>query len=173
MTAPLTTSATRTPLSLEHNLLPDAFVWLWAKYVTGYNPDRHCTNVLRGKYSKALSKHNALLAATPRLELNEQPAGAFVGVYICGVAKHGYATKTNYPHNLHAVIRPQDGRNDSFSFERWTLYVRNGAFEPVPPLEALSLEDRQRAVEFTTCRIFRWAVVSKPTLLLSAANAAR
>ncbi len=48
-----------------HNLDPKKFVWLWMKYVRGTNLAHHCTNSLRGPYSKILSKHNPELPGHP------------------------------------------------------------------------------------------------------------
>jgi hypothetical protein len=83
----------------------------------------------------------------------------FSYIYICGVLKKGYP-RTNYPHNLHAVIKPCTGSIDEFRFENWRLGVTNGVFEPIP--SELDLPPRYRSLppEFTTCRIFRWAVCS-------------
>ena len=39
-------------VTLRHNLDPDAFTWLWMKYVRGLNNRHHCTNCLRGWYGK-------------------------------------------------------------------------------------------------------------------------
>src|SRR5258708_5026452 len=63
-----------TPRPTDHNLAPAAFVWLWAKYVTGSNPEKHCTYSILGKYSKRLSAHNELLGQSPSLTLDEEAA---------------------------------------------------------------------------------------------------
>lgn len=147
---------------LTHNLDPCAFMWLWAKYVTDYNPGRHCTQAIRGRYSRILSAHNDKLRATPRLCLDEQPVGTYAAIYICGVARGGYSSKKNYPHNLHAAIRPCMGASDKFVFEGWKLGVENGVFLPIPSIEDLPEEFSGLEDSFTTCRIFRWAVVAKP-----------
>ena len=144
---------------LQHNLAPDEFVWLWSKYVTSVNHQYHCTNCLRGPYGKLLSKHNPDLGTTPTLVLDEQPLGSFSFVYICGVIKKGYP-RSNYPHNLHAVIRPAAGERDDFRFEDWRLQVSNGVFERIPTESELPERYRSLPPNFTTCRIFRWAVCS-------------
>lgn len=144
---------------LTHNLLPDKYMWLWMKYVTGVNDQYHCTNCLRGKYGKLLSKHNRALTSTPTLNLEEQSSGSFSFIYICGVFKRGYP-RSNYPHNLHAVIRPLENSSDTFSFENWNLSVTNGVFVPIPTIDQLPLTYKSLPDRFTTCRIFRWAVCS-------------
>ena len=146
-------------IQLQHNLEPHKFMWLWMKYVAGVNDTYHCTNCLRGKYGLLLSKHNLALAATSTLELDEQPTGSYAFIYVCGVLKRGYP-RTNYPHNLHAVIRPCPGSVDEFQFENWRLRVTNGEFAPIPNEFDLPARYQILPPEFTRCRIFRWAVLS-------------
>lgn len=152
-------SAESGDILLRHNLQPERFMWLWMKYVTAVNDEKHCTNCLRGKYGKILSKHNPNLAETKILTLNEQPLDSFTAIYVCGVIKKGYP-KTNYAHNLHAVIRPSVKQTSSFEFEDWQLAVTNGIFERIPCQSELPKRYRGLPPEFTTCRIFRWAVCS-------------
>jgi len=146
-------------IQLLHNLEPNEFKWLWMKYVTGINDEKHCTNCLRGKYGKLLSKHFPRLAATKTLTLDEQPLGSFAAIYICGVIKRGYP-RSNYAHNLHTVIRKSMGNTDCFEFENWRLEVINGVFESIPGEQDLPTKYQELPPEFTTCRIFRWAVCS-------------
>lgn len=142
-----------------HNLEPTCFMWLWMKYVSGVNDQKHCTNCLRGGYGKMLSKHNPRLRESPVLFLDEAPIDSFDYIYICGVFKRGYP-RSNYPHNLHAVIRPLENGSDTFSFENWNLSVTNGVFVPIPTIDQLPLKYKSLPDRFTTCRIFRWAVCS-------------
>ncbi len=93
------------------------------------------------------------------LNLDEQASGEYSFIYICGVIKKGYP-RTNYEHNLHAVIRPKMGSSDEFKFENWELKVTNGIFEAIPSEAELPERYRGLPPEFTTCRIFRWAVCS-------------
>jgi hypothetical protein len=147
-------------IQLHHNLEPEKFMWLWMKYVSRVNDRYHCTNCLGGKYGKLLSKHNLALGSTPTLTLDELPSGSYAYIYICGVLKKGYP-RTNYAHNLHAVIKPFAGRMDQFQFENWKLAVTNGIFEPIPSESDLPIRFQSFPPEFTTCRIFRWAVCSE------------
>lgn len=145
-------------VAIEHNLRPEAFVWLWMKYATGFNDRHHCTNCLRGPYSKILSKpNNPQLGTTRRLVLDERPVSSYRALYICGVAARGYRNKQNYPHNLHAPIQPEYGASDTFRFEEWELRVENGRFLPIIAEEQLPARYRTLPPEYTTCRIFRWA----------------
>ena len=52
-------------IKIKHNFIPDKFMWLWAKYGDEFNPKYHCTNSIKGKYSKVFSK-----ASNPDLEEN-------------------------------------------------------------------------------------------------------
>jgi hypothetical protein len=146
-------------ITLEQNLVPDKFMWLWAKYVVGVNDMKHCTNCLSGRYSKILSRHNRELMQTPLITLNEQPQDRYSAIYICGVIRKGYP-RSNYIHNLHAVIRPLVGQSDTFTFESWQLRVTNGVFDHIPLEKDLPNQYSGLPSEFTTCRIFRWAVCS-------------
>lgn len=146
-------------IRLHHNLLPNKFKWLWMKYVTGVNDEKHCTNCIRGKYGRLLSGHNEHLHKTPVMMLDEQPLDSFSAIYICGVIKKGYP-RTNYDHNLHVVIKPAADQKDRFVFEDWELKVTNGTFDWIPSEADLPEHYRVLPPQFTTCRIFRWAVCS-------------
>ncbi len=143
---------------LTHNLDSRSFVWLWAKYVHAVNDHYHCTNCIRGPYSKRLSKHNPALEKRREITFDEVPSDRFKAIYICGVARKGYAVKKNYPLNLHAAILPQQLAKDALAFDGWKLSIENGIFLPIPKQEDLPERYRSLPPEFTTCRIFRWAV---------------
>lgn len=163
---------------LEHNLEPEAFKWLWAKYVLAPNLEKHCTASLkaapvrradgrRSVYSQRFSgASNPEMKATPRLVMDE--AESFWGIYLCGVAAAGYSQQRNYPHNLHAAILPAPGQSDTFEFERWQLRVENGLFTRIPGEEELSPDLRKLPPAFVTCRIFRWAACILPGILRGA-----
>ena len=145
-------------IEIAHNLEPRDFVWLWAKYVTGFNPAHHCTNSVRGRYSRKLSKHNNELTTSGIIVMDECHPDAFRAIYICGVAKKGYPKKTNYEHNVHAAICPQRGAADTWSFEKWRLNVRGGTFLYIPASEQeLPARYKDLPPEYITCRIFRWS----------------
>lgn len=148
------------PIKLTHNLKSDRFVWLWAKYVNAVNDRYHCTNSIRGPYSKRLSKHNPDLHKQCELVLDEVAHDQFKAIYICGVSNKGYARKENYPFNLHAAVLPGPGKNDRIIFDGWELSVENGLFMPIPTIADLPERYHCLPPAFTTCRIFRWAVCS-------------
>lgn len=141
---------------IRHNFTPHDFMWLWAKYVVGFNERYHCTNCLRGPYSARFSK-----AKNPRLaEEREIAFDEHVGhsaIYICGVARKGYSSKKNYEHNVHLAIRPAAETTDLFEFEQWKVKVEGGLVLPIPATEDLDARFRGLPPAYTTCRIFRWA----------------
>ena len=145
-------------VEVVHNFDPNQFMWLWAKYVVGFNEKYHCTASIRGRYSKKFSKNNPLFAATSSILFDEQDWDSYQAIYVCGVSKRGYRKKQNYRHNVHSAIFPQMGADDRWSFEGWHMAVQNGRFLPIPTSPDC-LEDRYRDLsdEYTSCRIFRWA----------------
>lgn len=145
-------------IEITHNFDPHQFMWLWAKYVTGFNDQYHCTNSIRGRYSRKFSKHDPGFVTSEVMLMDEQPSATYRAVYICGVSKTGYSRKANYPHNVHVAIAPLDGSVAEWSFERWHLHIRNGALLSIPERkEDLPLHYQLLPPAYTTCRIFRWS----------------
>lgn len=145
-------------IEIVHNFDPRQFMWLWAKYVVGFDERYHCTNSIRGRYSKKFSKNNPLFACTSSVLFDEEDWGSYQAIYICGVAKQGYRVKQNYPHNVHAAMVPEVDGEDHWSFNGWQMALRNGRFLPIPPSpECLPDHYRGLSQQYTSCRIFRWA----------------
>jgi hypothetical protein len=142
---------------IRHNFEPKRFQWLWAKYVTSINDACHCTNCLRGAYSTCFSAHNPRMQGQT-LVMAEPQRRPWSAIYLCGVAKRGYP-RSNYPHNCHAALVPASGQGDRWSFEDWWMEVEGARFLPIPCEDVLPATYRVREPRFTTCRIFRWAVV--------------
>ena len=141
---------------IHHNFYPDSFMWLWAKYVSDFNPKYHCTHCIKGPYSKIFSKtSNNNLAKDTTIVFNEHDC--FDAIYICGVSKEGYRQKKNYIHNVHCALKPEAGFNDEFSFEDWHLIIQNGRVLQIPEEKDLPKRYFFLPKEYTTCRIFRWA----------------
>ena len=144
------------PVIIRHNFTPDDFMWLWAKYVVGFNERYHCTNCLRGPYSARFSKaKNPSLAEDREIVFDEHIGHS--AIYICGVARKGYSSKKNYEHNVHLAIRPTPGRIDAFTFERWRVEIEGGIALPIPSAKDLDARFSGLPPAYTTCRIFRWA----------------
>ncbi|MDY6228654.1 MAG: hypothetical protein SPH93_13515 [Clostridium sp.] len=143
-------------IEIRHNLEKEKFKWLWSKYVVDGNDKYHCTNSLKGKYSKKFSKHNDNFNNEKVIKFNE--VDDFKAIYICGVISKGYSAKKNYPHNVHVAIIPKEGRTDKYNFEGWEIEVTNGYIDKIPEIEELPSRYRVLGDEFITCRIFRWAI---------------
>lgn len=144
------------PVIIRHNFTPANFMWLWAKYVVGFNELYHCTNCLRGPYSARFSKaKNPRLAEDHTIAFDEHTDHS--AIYICGVARKGYSSKQNYEHNVHLAIRPSTNHNCSFQFEQWRVDIEGGEALPIPAASELKNYFQQLPTPYTTCRIFRWA----------------
>lgn len=115
-------------IEMVHNFDPNQFMWLWAKYVVGFNEKYHCTNSIRGRYSTKFNKSSPALTVSPSVQFDEQAWGSYRAIYVCGVSKRGYPKKQNYSHNVHAAILPEIGAEDQWSFENWRVTIQNGRF---------------------------------------------
>lgn len=146
------------PIKVTHNFDGKKFKWLYAKYACGCNPEHHCTNAIKGKYSKRFSRLDRNFIAGQSLLLDEFPQNMWDAIYICGVSSKGYSKHENYPHNVHVAIIPTPGKNDHWTFEDWSMDVENGIFEYVPSEKEIPSKYLSLPREFWTCRMFRWAV---------------
>jgi hypothetical protein len=150
-------------IEIEHNFDPRKFRWLFAKYVQGINDRYHCTNCIRGPYSRLFTKHNPSFAPGTKVLMDELPPGQYEALYICGVAAKGYRRGQNYPHNVHVAIAPLGGSHETWNFENWTMEIMNGRLLKIPEsVEEIPIQYRKLPPEFTTCRIFRWATSFQP-----------
>lgn len=143
---------------IRHNFNPKKFKWLYAKYAWGVNPTQHCTNAIRGKYSKRFNRNNPDFASGEPIILDEYPDLGWDAIYICGVSTKGYKDHANYPHNVHIAVIPEPGHADAWEFEGWKMSLENGRFEYVAGEDALPAELQRFPPEYITCRMFRWAV---------------
>lgn len=146
------------PIIVHHNFDGKKFKWLYAKYAYGANPSHHCTNAIRGKYSKRFSRNNPKFLPGNKVIFDEFPELGWDAIYICGVSTNGYSKHTNYPHNVHVAIVPKQGSTDKWNFENWEMNVENGIFEYVISEEELNPKYKNYPEEYVTCRMFRWAV---------------
>lgn len=145
-------------IKISHNFDSKKFKWLYAKYAYGANPNHHCTNAIKGKYSKKFSRNNKAFVPEQTIVLDEYKELGWDAIYICGVSTKGYAKHENYPHNVHVAILPAPGEKDEWSFEDWSMTVENGRFEYVISEEELNPKYKNLPEEYVTCRMFRWAV---------------
>lgn len=134
-------------IKIKHNLDATKFKWLWSKYVEGGNDEKHCTNSLKGKYSKKFSKHNENFNNETTIIFDEQPEDKFKAIYICSVINKGYSQKKNYPHNVHLAMVPKEGARCLYQFEEWEIEI-----------EELPVKYQGLPEEYVNYRIFRWAI---------------
>lgn len=163
------------PIIIEHNLVPNKFMWLWAKYVVDTNLQKHCTACLKGAtikkngkgspYSQKFSKaSNPDMLQQKSLIMDETRGDPFKAIYLCGVSSEGYATKANYSLNLHTAVKSTPGIDDTFLYLDYEINAKNGTFISIPEEKDLPPNLVILPKEYTSCRIFRWAAVSFPKL---------
>jgi hypothetical protein len=145
-------------LILSHNFDGSKFMWLYAKYATGVNPAYHCTNAIKGRYSKKFTRNNPDFLPGTSVVMDEFPDIGWDAIYICGVVRMGYSQHKNYPHNVHIAVIPKPGASDDWFFEEWKMHVKNGVFEYVISEEELDPRFKDLPKNYVTCRMFRWAV---------------
>ena len=145
-------------VKIKHNLEKEKFKWLWSKYVQAGSDEKHCTNSLKGKYSKVFSKHNENFNEQTTILFDEQPEDSYEAIYICGVISKGYSQKKNYPHNVHLAIIPYEGKSDVYEFEEWKIEIEDGYLSKIPEIEEMPEKYQSLPEQYVTCRIFRWAI---------------
>lgn len=145
-------------VKIKHNLEKEKFKWLWSKYVQAGNDEKHCTNSLKGKYSKVFSKHNEKFNEQTTILFDEQAEDSYEAIYICGVISKGYNQKKNYPHNVHLAIIPCEGKSDVYEFEEWKIEIEDGYLSKIPEIEEMPEKYQSLPEQYVTCRIFRWAI---------------
>jgi hypothetical protein len=145
-------------ISLVHNFDKNKFMWLFCKYAYVCNPSKHCTNAIRDWYGKKFSKNNPEFLPGTTIVFDEYDNKNWDAIYICGVSKNGYRAHSNYPHNVHAAIIPQNGASDQWEFENWRMNISNGVFERIPTAEEIPQKYLTLDKQYWTCRMFRWAV---------------
>ena len=121
-------------MRLTHPTLPpgrvEGFSLLWAFYVTGFNPAKHCQVCFRGLRAPNFHSRNAASGVDIVLDrLDVSPI-----VYICGVAK-GPDAERRY-RNLHLPVRFEAGASASVTtYNGYRIDVTNGIQLPIPPVE--------------------------------------
>jgi hypothetical protein len=119
------------------------FRFLWLKYVSGFDPSKHCARCLRGPFSARISPQMDLRYA---ISLDEYECDY---LYLCGVSPR-------WETNLHIVFQPSAG-----DIIRVTTYngleieIHGATQVPIPPLEQGFMGLPK---EFTTCRNFQFGV---------------
>jgi hypothetical protein len=122
----------------------EAFRYLWAKYVRGFNQRDHCARCLVGSFSKVVKP-----TMGPGDHVLDAPATDWEYFYLCGVTRHWHT-------NLHLAARRSQG-----NVARVTAF--NGAIFEIPSFEAIPINPlpvgfRGMNAYFTTCRNWQFGV---------------
>lgn len=142
-------------ITIRHNFDPEQFEWLWAKYVNGGNITQHCFICLKGTQSKKFSKaYNPDMVNQSVIVMDEKPVGEYDAIYFCGVSKKGF------DHNVHLVVRHEQGTNSEWKFENWHAEIENGTVEILPCAGELKPDYFSEPYNdhYYTCRNFLWMV---------------
>lgn len=128
------------------------FRYLWAFYVNGYDPEKHCQPCFRGARVPEFSTPTA--QSGRRFDLNRMDQ--FPYVYVCGV---GIGPKADlWKQNLHLPLRYVEGQVEELtSYNGFRFRAENAALVDIPELpEGWQGKDR----EHTRCKNFRFAVAA-------------
>lgn len=75
----------------------DGFIYLWVKYVRGFNSNQCCAKSLVGPFSRKIVKGMGPIS----IVLDEEEPGSYDYIYLCGVSD-GFRMENN----LHLAARP-------------------------------------------------------------------
>lgn len=128
----------------------EGFRFLWAFYVAGYAPTRHCQACFRGRRVGEFSTGTAMAGRPIHLDQMDR----YPYVYVCGV---GRGPKSGLRHrNLHFPLRYEAGAvAEIVSYDGYTFRARDAVRLEIPELPA-GWEGLSEA--HTRCKNFRFAV---------------
>jgi hypothetical protein len=130
----------------------DGFRFLWAYYVSGYNPARHCQPCFKGRRVEEFCTRTASAGRTVILDLIDR----YPFVYVCGVArgpKRELAGK-----NLHFPLRYAAGRVEEITtYNGYILRAQNAERVEIPSLPP---NWEGKSEEHVRCKNFQFAVAS-------------
>ena len=142
-------------LEVTHPLIApgriEGFRFVWAYYVNGYKPDRHCQACLTGRLARQFSTRTARSGCGVAFD----DMARFPYLYICGVAlgpRRELAGK-----NLHFPLEYRKGLvAETTTYNGYVLRALNASAVPIP-----RLPDGWGGIanpEHTRCRNFQFAV---------------
>jgi hypothetical protein len=128
----------------------DGFRFVWAFYVRGYRPDRHCQPCFKGRRVEEFCTPTALSGRT--YELNRLDRYPYV--YVCGV---GQGPKTALAQqNLHFPLRYVQGAiAEATTYNGYIVRAMNAERLIIPPLPE---GWRGKSREHVRCKNFQFAV---------------
>jgi hypothetical protein len=141
-------------LHVSHQSLPsgriEGFHPIWAFYVTGLVPDKHCQFCFKGARAKNFNSTNAASGVDIVLDrLDISPV-----VYVCGVAKGPVDQRKH--HNLHLPVHHKPGATVTIgTYDGYQLTVSNAEQLDIP---ALPDGWNGLPLKHTRCKNFRFAL---------------
>jgi hypothetical protein len=131
----------------------EGFRFLWAFYVNGYRPDRHCPACFKGRPAPEFSSHTArsgLMVAFDRMD-------RYPYLYICGVAAGPRSERSH--RNLHFPLQYEEGHvAETHTHNGYVLRARNAVAVAIPALPEGWNGIQKR--EHTRCKNFQFAVAA-------------
>lgn len=128
----------------------EGFRYLWAFYVNGYDPERHCQPCFRGSRIPEFSTPTAVTGR--RIEFDRM--GRYPYLYICGV---GSGPKTDlWMQNLHFPLKYAEGQVEEVTtYNGYCFRAENASRVAIPELPE-GWQGKPR--EHTRCKNFQFAV---------------
>ncbi len=142
-------------LTVTHPTLPagriDGFRFMWAFYVKGYRPEKHCQSGLIGRRVDDFYTGHALSGRAVQLDRMDR----YPYVYICGV---GDGPKRELKgKNLHFPLRYREGgRAEIVSYNGYVFVAENAERIAIPPLP--DGWNGVTNIDHTRCKNFQFAV---------------
>jgi uncharacterized protein (DUF433 family) len=126
------------------------FRWLWAWYVDGYHPDRHCQACFKGRPVENFDSLAVVGGAPAELVLSDR----FEYVYVCGVGP-GPRHELRWQ-NFHFPLKYTEGSvEEATTYNGYTFRVENASVLPIPELPA-GWKGKDEA--HVRCKNFQFAV---------------
>jgi hypothetical protein len=135
--------------AIEGGTKIEGFRFMWAYYVSGYDPALHCQPCFRGKRVDAFCTPTAQVG---RIHLNR--VDRYPYVYVCGVAS-GRKEERRFK-NLHFPLKYSEGAvAEAITYNGYTFRADNAMLLPIPELPA-GWEGKSQ--EHVRCKNFQFAV---------------
>lgn len=116
------------------------YLYLWIKYVIGFDIAKHCAKCLLGKYSKLIPYRSQTSGRVYEGVLNEHEAPY---LYLCGVTPI-------HSENLHIAFQFSAGETIDYEDENIQVRITDAKRLPIPPTM------KNFPLSFNTCRNFQF-----------------
>jgi hypothetical protein len=128
----------------------EGFRFMWAFYVNGYRPDRHCQPCFRGRRVEDFCTPTAECGRVLTLDRMDR----YPFVYVCGV---GTGPRAELRHkNLHFPLRYAAGAlAETTTYNGYRFRAENAELVPIPPLPS---GWGGKTDEHVRCKNFQFAV---------------